>query len=793
MRKTLIAVGVAFACASFLPVASAQSVTVDKTNEHSNTTIYTNPDFTGTADDTFTANGTWSSLISVNNGSHTVSGFKDFTANVDNKYDSGSVNTLFASNGATLKLTNIGTLNLTAKGKGVTNGNSPIPIHAYGGKIEADVTGDIKIATSVGNPLFFQATTDGKEAWIKLKSAGDVVITSSAGCVASGIMQKGTLSSKILIDAQNIAITNTGADAVQVYDSDKYWNPDSPRAGETSVQFTAAKDLTLTAKRWGIYQTRNFKDTSSDSSSSIKAGGAVTISGDAGAIRVKPQTDLVTNHLTIDAPVVTLTSKGDGVTASDNSTIYSGTVDLGKHTQIDFTSSTGRSQVTILAEKGNAVTGKDVTSLLNFTNSDVSIAKGDVESAGSINLKESNVTPSETSKFYASKVEAANASIVFNQVAADVVKVDTVTDNSSIKVVAGSNITAQYGSAEAVLQALEEAGAVSGKAKDTLTANLAGQESDLTSAWERDTNGKVTYANGSAESPVLTAAKHANAANLAQWRYEVNHLSDRLGDVRNLRGTAGTWARVYGAEAKVSDSVSTRVRADTLQVGSDVALGENWIVGAAFGYTDSDSDFTVGSLDTDAYTFALYGTGYFPCGGYVDIIGRMGRMSSDVTMDRNFTASYDNTAFGLSAEVGYEWNIAQGFYVTPQAELAYSYVKGDDYTAGNGVTAKQANFESLVGRLGVQAGVKFNENRGNIYATVSVNHDFNGETEATASQGANASQRLAEDLGGTWVSYGIGAQFNVLDNLAFYGSLTRANGSDYQENFRYSVGVRYVW
>ena len=130
--------------------------------------------------------------------------------------------------------------------------------------------------------------------------------------------------------------------------------------------------------------------------------------------------------------------------------------------------------LTILAEKGNAVTGRDVTSLLNFTNSDVSIAKGDVESYGSINLKESNVTLSETSKFFASKVKAANASIVFNQVAADVVKVDTVTDNSSIKVVAGSNITAQYGSAEAVLQALEEAGAVSGKAKDTLTANLAG-------------------------------------------------------------------------------------------------------------------------------------------------------------------------------------------------------------------------------------------------------------------------------------------------------------------------------
>lgn len=65
MRKTLIAVGVAFACASFLPVASAGSITIDKTNEQSNTTTYINQDVTGTADDTFTANGTWSSLISV--------------------------------------------------------------------------------------------------------------------------------------------------------------------------------------------------------------------------------------------------------------------------------------------------------------------------------------------------------------------------------------------------------------------------------------------------------------------------------------------------------------------------------------------------------------------------------------------------------------------------------------------------------------------------------------------------------------------------------------------------------
>lgn len=430
----------------------------------------------------------------------------------------------------------------------------------------------------------------------------------------------------------------------------------------------------------------------------------------------------------------------------------------------------------------------DVAGTLSATNTAVDVKKGNVNVSGELKADNTKVTLPADGTASVNTLSGKNATIVFNQIKDGVV---TVTTNKAenLKVSAGGELTAKYGTAEALVKALGEKTI----AVDSKTYTLAGEESDLTSAWKLDANGKVTYANGSAESPVLTAAKHANAANLAQWRCEVNHLSDRLGNVRNLRGTAGTWARVYGAEAEVSDSVTTKVRANTLQVGTGVALGQNWILGAAFGYTDSDSDFTVGSLDTDAYTFALYGTGYFPCGGYVDIIGRMGRMSSDVTMDRNFTASYDNTAFGLSAEVGYEWNIAQGFYVTPQAELAYSYVKGDDYTAGNGVAAKQDNFESLVGRLGVQAGVKFNDDRGNLYATVSVNHDFNGETEATATQGANAAQHLSEDLGGTWVSYGIGAQFNVLDNLAFYGSLTRANGSDYQENFRYSVGVRYVW
>ncbi|MBS5492601.1 MAG: autotransporter outer membrane beta-barrel domain-containing protein [Sutterella wadsworthensis] len=48
-------------------------------------------------------------------------------------------------------------------------------------------------------------------------------------------------------------------------------------------------------------------------------------------------------------------------------------------------------------------------------------------------------------------------------------------------------------------------------------------------------------------------------------------------------------------------------------------------------------------------------------------------------------------------------------------------------------------------------------------------------------------------LSGTWTSFGFGAGFDLRNNLTFYGSLERSNGSDYSEDYRYSVGARYAY
>ena len=312
-----------------------------------------------------------------------------------------------------------------------------------------------------------------------------------------------------------------------------------------------------------------------------------------------------------------------------------------------------------------------------------------------------------------------------------------------------------------------------------------------------DSNGNQIYS-AAQESRTMTALKQFSNATLVQWRYETNHLSDRLGEVRNNLGAVGAWARVYGADTKITDNVTSEVKTNTIQVGGDATVG-NWIIGGAFSYTSMDGDISNGEADGETYSLAAYASGFFDCGGYIDAVGRIGWMSTDIKAfsgtGKLFDGSYDNTALGLSLEAGYHWNLTQTFFVEPQAELSYGYVLGDDFTTSmpNRVNVEQDDIQSLVGRIGARFGASFPEKAGTFYAQASVNHEFLGDNDFDATPAGGTRRSFDSDLDGTWISYGVGLQINATDALSVYGSLSRANGDDYQDDFRYSVGMRYMF
>ena len=74
---------------------------------------------------------------------------------------------------------------------------------------------------------------------------------------------------------------------------------------------------------------------------------------------------------------------------------------------------------------------------------------------------------------------------------------------------------------------------------------------------------------------------------------------------------------------------------------------------------------------------------------------------------------------------------------------------------------------------------------------MSVNHEFLGDVDATVTPAAGVARKLSDSLDSTWVSYGLGAQFDTSKNLSFYGVLERSSGSDYAEDFKYSVGMHW--
>ena len=312
-------------------------------------------------------------------------------------------------------------------------------------------------------------------------------------------------------------------------------------------------------------------------------------------------------------------------------------------------------------------------------------------------------------------------------------------------------------------------------------------EGEIRGAWSRQNReGVGSYS----DNTKLEAFKGVNAAALVQWRNQINHLTKRLGDVRQQMGDIGAWARIYGGESRWGDANRVEMQSTTVQVGGDAKFGD-WIVGGAFSYSDSSYDLENGEGDGDMYSLAVYGTRMFEKGSYVDFVARYGYIQNDIKAG-NMDVDFDSNALSLSVEGGHTFKFMERAYVEPQIEVTYGFAQGDDTTASNGVKIAQDDYQNLVTRIGVRTGFDFPEDAGTIYAHASYSYDFLGEAEGTASEG-NLRASLDEDLGGSWVTYGIGAQFRVGKNAFAYGELERTTGGDVENPYLFNVGIRWTF
>ena len=411
---------------------------------------------------------------------------------------------------------------------------------------------------------------------------------------------------------------------------------------------------------------------------------------------------------------------------------------------------------------------------------------------GTVNSKNSQVVL-HSGKTTIDSLTSANTELYFANLQ-NTQGVSIANKEGDLSLVASAASNDQYANAQDTAKALVNAinvGEDSAKDKNTVAVEAGGVNNSLTGTVVVDEEGNWTLSNvKEIKNDKLDAFGSVTALSALTLRHEMNSLSKRMGELRDAPAGVGAWVRGYGSEMEYG-SQNVTAKNNSIQVGSDYTVGD-WKVGAAFTYTDGESSYDHGSADHKGYGLAVYGTWFVPCGAYVDLMAKYNRLDNDFALN-GMNGSYDANAYGVSAETGYRFNFMDGgVYVEPQVGIAYSRMTGESFTASNGVTIEQDDYDSLIGRVGVRTGFKFPKDKGTIYARISGVYDFQGEVNGTATKGV-ARNTIEEDLGGAWLEMGVGANFNWTKNTYTYIDFERTNGGEVKENYRWNVGVRHTF
>lgn len=282
--------------------------------------------------------------------------------------------------------------------------------------------------------------------------------------------------------------------------------------------------------------------------------------------------------------------------------------------------------------------------------------------------------------------------------------------------------------------------------------------------------------------------KNIAAVSIAAWRQEDSTLSQRLGDLRETTGGQGIWARVSRGEFEYSGAFKNQY--NYFQIGWDMAK-DDWHYGAAVSYNDGETTYSDGNGENSSTSLSLYGTRLLNDGQYFDVVLKAGRLNNKYD---NYAAAghthgdYDAWGTEISGEYGKKIDLANDWFVTPQAQLSLMRIGSEDYTTSNGIHVDQDTLYSAVGRIGAEAGKK--TAWGSLYAKASVLHDFAGDADTYLTY-RGLSNSYSQDIGDTWYEAGFGANWKMSDSSYLYVDVIRTFGGDIKTPWQWNAGVRW--
>ncbi|HBN6453240.1 TPA: autotransporter outer membrane beta-barrel domain-containing protein, partial [Escherichia coli] len=279
---------------------------------------------------------------------------------------------------------------------------------------------------------------------------------------------------------------------------------------------------------------------------------------------------------------------------------------------------------------------------------------------------------------------------------------------------------------------------------------------------------------------------------------EVNNLNKRMGELRDIKGEAGSWARIMSGTGAADGGFSDNYT--HVQVGVDKKHeldGLDLFTGFTVTHTDSSASADAFKGKTKSVGAGLYASAMFDSGAYIDLIGKY------VHHDNEYTATfaglgtrdYSTHSWYAGAEAGYRYHVTEDAWIEPQAELVYGAVSGKQFAwkdQGMSLSMKGKDFNPLIGRSGVDVGKSFSGKDWKVTARAGLGYQFdllaNGETVL---RDASGEKRIkGEKDSRMLMSVGLNAE--IRDNVRFGLEFEKSAFGKYNvdnavnANFRYS-------
>jgi outer membrane autotransporter protein len=170
-----------------------------------------------------------------------------------------------------------------------------------------------------------------------------------------------------------------------------------------------------------------------------------------------------------------------------------------------------------------------------------------------------------------------------------------------------------------------------------------------------------------------------------------------------------------GEKDKTRNEQGFEVDRQAVTVGADYSLTNELVLGAAFGYgaTNTQYNRSNGSMETDGFEFSTYGSYFFPEDFYLDWIMSYALHNFDTKrriqysgLDTSAQSEADGDQYGVSLGFGKDISI-QNFVINPYARVEYITTQVDSYqeTGGAGLSMEfdKQIIDSVTSTIGGQA------------------------------------------------------------------------------------------